>query len=106
MVQNMNNIQYALMLAGGLQRIPVRKKYQLPANSLMGEICYRHTDMGKISVDKMSLGIPVGDIGDSIYNTRRDAVKNSPLPRQQTRFIECRRWTRQPFHLLKSVVRR
>jgi len=81
MAQNMNNIQYTLMPAGGPQQAPAGETYQLPANSLIGEISHRSTDRGKISEHKLSIGIPAGDIGDSIYSTWQDTVKNQILAR-------------------------
>ena len=69
MAQNMNSIQLALMPAGGPQQAPAGERYQLPANSLIGEISHRCTDRGKISKHQLSMGISVGDIGDTIYGT-------------------------------------
>jgi len=40
MMQNINIIQYALMPPGGGQLAPAGQTYQLPANSLIGEISY------------------------------------------------------------------
>jgi len=77
----MNNIQYALMPAGGPQQAPVGHTYQLPANILIGEISHRRTDRVKISEHKFSMGIPAGSIGNLIYGTWRDAVKNQMLAR-------------------------
>ena len=67
MVQNMNNIQYSLMPSGGRQQAPAGETYQHPANPFIREISHRHTDRGKISKHKLTMGIPVGDIGDPMY---------------------------------------
>jgi len=81
MVQNMNNIKYALMLAAGPQQAAAGETYQLPANSLIGEICHQRKDRGIISEHRLSMGIPAGNIADPLYGKVRDTVKNQMLPR-------------------------
>jgi len=81
MAQNINIIQYALMPPGGPQLAPAGQTYQLPANSLIGEISFRQSDKRKITEHKRSIGIAVGLQGDAIYSAWRDAVKNQMLAR-------------------------
>jgi len=81
MAQNINIIQYALMPPGGPQPAPAGQTYQLPANSLIGEISFRRLDKRKITEHKRSMGIAVGLEGDTIYRAWRDAVKNQVLAR-------------------------
>jgi len=81
MAQNINIIQYALMPPGGPQLAPGGQTYQLPANSLIGEISFQHSDKRKITQHKRSMGIAVGLQGDAIYSAWRDAVKDKMLAR-------------------------
>jgi len=75
----MNNIQYALMPAGGPQQAPAGEIYLLPANSLIRDISHRCTDRGKVTKHKLSMGNPAGDIEDSINSTWWDTVKNQMI---------------------------
>jgi len=81
MAQNINIIQYALMPPGGLQLAPAGQTYQLPANSLIGEIPFQRWDKRKITELKRSMGIAVGLQGDAIYGAWQDAVKDQMLAR-------------------------
>jgi len=81
MAQNINIIQYALMPLSGLQLAPAGQSYQLPANSLIGEIAFRRSDKRKITEHKRSMGIVVGLQGDAIYGACRDAVMDQMLAR-------------------------
>jgi len=81
MAQNINIIQYALMPPGGLQLAPAGQTYQLPANSLIGEISFRGSDKRKITEHKRSIGIAVGLQADAIYGVWQDAVKAQMLAR-------------------------
>jgi len=49
MGQDINIIQYVLMHPGGPQLAPTGETYQLPANSLFGEITFRRSDKRKIT---------------------------------------------------------
>jgi len=60
MAQNINIIQYALMPPGGPQLAPASQTYQLPANSLIGEISFRRSDKREINEHKRSIAIAVG----------------------------------------------
>jgi len=81
MAENINSIQYVLMPPGGPQLAPAGQTYQLPANSLIGEISFRRSDKRKITEHKRSMGIAVGLQGDAIYSAWRDAVKDQMLAR-------------------------
>jgi len=81
MVQNINIIQYALMPPGGPQLAPAAQTYQVPANSLIGEISFRWSDKRKITEHNRSMGIVVGYQGDAIYGAWRDPVKDQMLAR-------------------------
>jgi len=81
MAQNINIIQYALMPPGGPQLAPAGQTYQLPANSLIGEISFRRSNQRKITEHNWSMGITVGLQGDAIYGAWRDAVKDQMLAR-------------------------
>jgi len=81
MAQNINIIQYALMPPGRPQLAPAGQTYQLPANSLIGEISFRRWDKRKITEHKRSMGIAVGLQGDAIYGAWREAVKDQMLVR-------------------------
>jgi len=59
MAQNINNVQYALMRAGGGQQPPpTGQTYHLPGNTLVGEYSAQCMDHGKISDHKLTLGVP------------------------------------------------
>jgi len=79
MAQNINIILYALMPPGGPQLAPACQTYQLPANSLIGEISFRRSDKRKITEHKRSMGIAVGFQCDAIYGAWLDAVKDQML---------------------------
>jgi len=81
MAQNIKIIQYALMLPGGPQLAPAGQTYQLPANSLIGEIPFGLSEKRAITEHKMSMGIVVGLQGDAIFGTCRDTVKYQMLAR-------------------------
>jgi len=81
MVQNINIIQYALMPSGGRQLVPAGLTYQLPANSLIGEISFRRSDKRKTTDLKRSMGIVVGLQGDAIYGAWQEAVMDQMLAR-------------------------
>ena len=66
---------------GGPQLAPAGQTYQLPANSLIGEMIFRRSDKRKITEHKRSMGIAVGLQGDAIYGAWRDAVKDPTLAR-------------------------
>jgi len=67
MAQNINMIQYALMPPGGAHLAPARQTYQVPANSLIGEISFPRSEKRKISEHKRSMGLAGGRQGDAIY---------------------------------------
>jgi len=81
MARNINIIQYALMPPGGPQLVPAGQTYQLPANSLIGEISFRRWDKRKISEHKRSMGVAVGLQGDAIYSAWQNGVKDQMLAR-------------------------
>jgi len=69
------------MPPGGQRLAPAGPPYQLPANSLIGEISFRRWDKRQITEHKRSMGIAVVLHGDAIYGTWRDAVKEQMLAR-------------------------
>ena len=69
------------MPPSGPQLIPAGQTYQLPANSLIGEIFLRHSDKRKITKHKMSIGIAVGLQDDAIYGAWWDTGKDQMLAR-------------------------
>ena len=73
MAQNINIIQYTLIPPGRPQLAPAGQTYQLPANSLIGEISLKCSDKSKITEHKRSMHIAVLQV-DAIYNTWRDTV--------------------------------
>ena len=84
MAQNINNVQYALMPAGGAQQPPpAGQTYHLPGNTLVGEYSARRMDHRKISDHKLTLGVPPHAKGHppAEYLTWRDAVKDQMLAR-------------------------
>ena len=81
MGQNINIIQYELMPRGGPQLTLAGQIYQLPANSLIGEISFRCSDKRKITEHKRSMGIVVGLQGDAIYGAWRDTIKDQMFAR-------------------------
>ena len=84
MAQNINNVAYALIPAGGAQQPPpVGQTYHLPANTLVGEYSHRRTDYRKISDHKISMGIPPHAKGHppALYLIWREAVKDQMLAR-------------------------
>jgi len=80
MAQNINIIQYPLMPAGAPQPAPAGQTYQLPANSLIGEMSCRRRDNRKINDHKRSMGLGTAK-GDPVYGAWRDAVKDQLLAR-------------------------
>jgi len=76
MTQNINIIQYGLMPPGGPQLALAGQTYQLPANSLIGEISFQRSDKRIITEHKRSMGIAVGLQGEAIYGAWQDAVKD------------------------------
>jgi len=76
MVQNINIIQYPLMPPGRPQLSPAGQTYQLPANSLIGEITFQHSDQTKITEHKRSIDIAVGLPGEAILleSSRRFSI--------------------------------
>jgi hypothetical protein len=84
MAQNINNVQYALMPAGGAQQPPpAGQTYHLPGNTLVGEYSARRMDHRKISDHKLTLGVPPHAKGHppAEYLMWWDAVKDQMLAR-------------------------
>jgi len=84
MPQNINNVQYALMPAGGAHEPPpAGQTYHLPGNSLVGEYSARRMNHRKISDHMLTLGVPPHAKGHppAEYLTWRDAVKDQMLAR-------------------------
>jgi len=69
------------MPPGRPQLAPAGQTYQLPANSLIGDISSRRSDKRKMTVHKRPMGIAVGLKADAIYGAWRDAVKHQMLAR-------------------------
>jgi len=84
MAQNINNVQYALMSAGGAQlQPPPVQTYHILGNTLIGEYSARRMDHRKISDHKLTLGVPPHAKGHppAVYLTWWDAVKDQMLAR-------------------------
>jgi len=84
MAQNINNVQYALMPAGGAQQPPpAGQTYHLPGTTLVGEYSARRMDHRKISDHKLTLGVPPHAKGHppTEYLTWQDAAEDQMLAR-------------------------
>ena len=86
MAQNIiNNVQYIHMQNPGAQQAPPGQTYQLPPNSLSGEISAKskNPEAGKrkINTYKAFIGITDDDAGKALYAHWRETVKDQTLAR-------------------------
>ena len=80
-----NNVQYIHMQNPGVQQAPPGQTYQLPPNSLRGEISgkRKNPEAGKrkIKTHKAFIGITDDAAGEALYAHWRETVKDEMLAR-------------------------
>ena len=85
MAQNIINVQYIHMQNPGLQQAPPGQTYQLPPNSLTGEISVKckNPEAGKLKIKthKAFIGITDDAAGEALYAHWRETVKDQMLAR-------------------------
>ena len=85
MAQNIINVQYIHMQNPGVQQAPPGPTYQLPPNSLPGEISVKRKNpeagKRKIKRHKAFIGITDDAAGEALYAHWRETVKDQMLAR-------------------------
>ena len=85
MAQNIINVQYIHMQNPGVQQAPPGQTYQLPPNSLPGEISVKRNNpeagKRKIKTHKAFIGITDDAAGEALYAHWRETVKDQMLAR-------------------------
>ena len=80
-----NKVQYIHMEDPGAQEAPPGQTYQLPPNSLLGEISgkRKNSEAGKrkINMHKAFIGITDDDAGEALFAHWRETVKDQMLAR-------------------------